>query len=117
MIRLALLAILVIGACGLCACADPVRPPATTDVQITRTGTTDAFTPASITVREGDTVRWTNADATAHQILSADGGVLFGSGSIGPAEQYAFTFQSAGTVEYSCTLHPGTTGTIIVESR
>ncbi len=101
----------------LAGCGGSMEPPRNVSVTITGTDSTDVFTPARVTVRDGDTVVWTNSDDTPHQLISGDGGILFGSDSIARDAQYSFTFTTTGTIGYSCTLHPGSTGTIVVEPR
>lgn len=72
-----------------------------------------AFTPATITVKKGTTVTWTNKDSVSHTVTGdSDGGPdseLFGNG-----ESYSFTFNAVGTFAYHCAPHPQMTGTVIV---
>jgi plastocyanin len=69
-----------------------------------------SFNPATITVRSGDTITWTNRSGLAHNVMFAS----FGSKMYMDAgERYSHTFLSAGTFSYSCTLH-GFTGKVIV---
>ena len=72
-----------------------------------------AFTPATITVKVGTTVTWTNKDTVRHTVTSDKG--LFDSGLFGKGESFSFTFTEAGTYTYHCTPHPNMKGTIIVE--
>lgn len=71
-----------------------------------------AFTPASLSITVGTKVTWTNKDNTAHTV-SADGGV-FGSGSMAPKATFDYTFNTAGTFTYTCSVHPYMKGTIVV---
>lgn len=77
-----------------------------------------AFAPATLTVSAGAVVTWSNNDAVAHTVTSDTG--LFDSGSLAPAGNYSsggtfsYTFATAGTYNYHCTVHPMMTGTIIV---
>jgi plastocyanin len=73
-----------------------------------------AFNPAEITVKAGDTVTWTNEDSAGHDVTADD----FNSGSPGGIAQgdtFEHTFDTAGTFEYVCTVHPGMEGTVKVE--
>jgi|GEM_PF-6331811 len=70
------------------------------------------FAPRTVTVHPGDTVVWTNAGAIPHTVTSAAAG--FDSGLLVPGQTFAFTFTSAGTFAYVCTLHPGMAGTVVV---
>ena len=71
-----------------------------------------AFTPAQITLRVGDTVRWTNQDAAAHTATANSG--QFNSGNLARGTSYQFTFTQAGTYSYFCARHAEMTGTIRV---
>jgi plastocyanin len=71
-----------------------------------------AFNPSTITVAAGTTITWTNKDAVTHNVTSNP--ALFSSGSMGNGATYNFTFANKGTFNYSCTIHPSMTGTVIV---
>jgi len=71
------------------------------------------YDPASVTIKAGDTVTWTNADQRDHRVAAADGS--FSSGNIGPGATYSFVFSKAGKFEYSCSLHPRMKGVVIVQ--
>ena len=72
------------------------------------------FTPASITIQQGDTVTWTNEGPTAHSATASDGS--FDTGIFSAGGSRSETFNEAGTVSYICTPHPNMTGTITVEA-
>ena len=82
---------------------------AATDVKI------DNFTmsPKTITVTAGTTVRWTNADDIPHTIVSDDH--AFKSRVLDSGDQFAYTFATAGSYGYFCSIHPHMTGTIVVK--
>lgn len=79
------------------------------------------YSPADITVNAGDTVEWVNVDTAAHTVTSGspsngssggfDSGLLMGSAT------YAFTFESTGSYDYFCMVHPWMVGSIIVEKN
>ena len=73
-----------------------------------------AFSPASLTVAKGTTVKWTNNDSYPHTVTSNDG-TTFNSNSIAAAGTFSYTANVAGTFNYHCTIH-GTamSGTLIV---
>ncbi len=71
-----------------------------------------AFMPQTDTVPVGSTVTWTNSDGVNHNVTSNSS--VFSSGNIAPSGTFSFTFTSAGTFPYTCTIH-GMTGTIIVK--
>lgn len=89
------------------------------------------FSPASLSIKVGTTVQWSNNGPSQHTTTS-DGGVwnsgtlsapsgggAYGGGTAGGSYQFMFT--AAGTYGYHCSLHPpslpqyaGFTGTITV---
>lgn len=73
-----------------------------------------AFDPKSVTVPVRATVIWTNKDSSAHTIVS-DSGNEISSDSISNGETYAHTFNTPGTYNYHCGIHPSMKGTIIVQ--
>jgi plastocyanin len=72
------------------------------------------FTPAQITIQQGDTVTWTNEGPTAHSATASDGS--FDTGIFSAGGSRSETFDEAGTFSYICTPHPNMTGTIVVEA-
>lgn len=70
-----------------------------------------AFNPATLTVKAGTTVTWTNLDSTIHRIKST----AFNSSDLNQGNTFQFQFNTAGTYDYSCAIHPSMTGKIIVE--
>jgi plastocyanin len=72
-----------------------------------------AFVPNPSTVALGAVVTWSNTDSTTHDIVS-DAGV-WDSGRVAGGDSYRFTFGTRGTYPYHCAIHPGMTGTIVVQ--
>lgn len=72
-----------------------------------------AFNPSSITVSVGTTITWTNKDSFTHNVTSST--QAFSSGSMSPGATFSFKFNTAGTYNYTCTIHPGMNGTVIVQ--
>ena len=70
-----------------------------------------AFNPQAQIVSKGTTVTWTNNDSAPHQIKST----TFNSGLLAQGQSYSYTFASAGSYDYICSVHPSMTGTIIVQ--
>jgi len=62
-----------------------------------------AFAPDTLRVSAGSTVTWTNADGVPHTVTSLSN--LFDSGSIATSGTFKFTFATAGTYSYHCTIH------------
>jgi plastocyanin len=71
-----------------------------------------AFDPATITIKAGATIKWTNKDAVAHT-ASSDSSV-FESGSIASGASFSYVFSTPGTYPYHCTPHPSMTATVVV---
>ena len=71
-----------------------------------------AFSPATLTVTAGSTVKWTNKDAVPHTVTNDS--ALFDSGNIAVNGVYSYTFNSAGTFSYHCSIHPSMKATIII---
>lgn len=71
-----------------------------------------AFSPATIEVRAGSRVTWTNRDPAAHTVNSKDGS--FSSGTIDPERSYSHVFDKPGTFPYSCAIHPAMVGRVKV---
>jgi plastocyanin len=89
-----------------------------------------SYSPATVTVKAGTTVRWTNRGPSAHTtvsdtglwdsktLASPSGGDAYGSGS-SAGGSFQFTFTQPGTYSYHCSLHPPSafpnfTGTVTV---
>jgi plastocyanin len=64
------------------------------------------FEPASITVKAGTTVTWTNSDNFTHSVQFKDGGLPADAMLMKPGERTTYTFATAGTFHYQCSLHP-----------
>ncbi|MFA5872074.1 MAG: cupredoxin family copper-binding protein [Parcubacteria group bacterium] len=71
------------------------------------------FSPASLTIKKGETVTWTNEDSVPHQIASDSG--AFQGNSMGKGQSYSFTFNTTGEFDYHCAIHPSMKGKIIVQ--
>ena len=62
-----------------------------------------AFSPAEITVKEGDTIEWVNSDFIDHAATAAGGDWdVF----VGESESARRQFDRAGTTKYFCRFHP-----------
>ncbi|HLG62304.1 MAG TPA: cupredoxin family copper-binding protein [Ktedonosporobacter sp.] len=72
-----------------------------------------AFAPASLTVKVGTKVTWTNNDSATHTVTDLKG--AFDSGDLPTGQSFSFTFTKAGTYNYHCAIHSSMTATIIVQ--
>lgn len=87
----------------------PSAPVAGTAVRIENF----AFVPATLTVKQGDTVTWTNHDAEPHTVAAGDGS--FHSPGMDANGTYSFTFTTPGSFDYICSMHPFMHGTVVVQ--
>jgi plastocyanin len=71
------------------------------------------FDPEDATASTGQEICWVNEDSVNHNAV-AESGADFESELFGQGETFTATVDTAGTVEYVCTIHPGMTGTIEV---
>ncbi len=90
----------------------PERTASVSDNTITITKNT--FSPANMTVNVGSTVRWVNADDHPHRIAFTQEGFLQTPYLLGAGQSASQRFDSAGTFDYFCTIHPYMRGTITV---
>lgn len=72
-----------------------------------------AFSPATINVKKGTTVTWTNQDSVQHDVTS-DNGTGPKSELLAKGKSYSYTFNDVGTFAYHCTPHPYMKATVIV---
>jgi len=112
--------LLVVAAAGLLLASACAPKQQTGVVDVTAKGL--SFSPATVTVSPGTTVRWTNKDNTAHQPSSAGftpgGPNPKGSWSlqpINPEGTGSRKFDQKGTFEYECLIHTYMRGTVIVK--
>ncbi len=73
------------------------------------------FNPATVTVKAGTTVTWTNKDDIPHGI-AATNNAFKRSQALDTDDSFSFTFTTPGTYQYFCYIHPHMTGTIVVEA-
>jgi plastocyanin len=72
-----------------------------------------SFSPATITVAAGTTVRWTNHDDIPHTVVADD--KMFKSKVLDTDEQFTYTFTKPGTYSYFCSIHPKMTAKVVVQ--
>jgi plastocyanin len=95
---------------AMAAALTPMAPAAaaTTDAAIADF----AFSPKTLSVTVGDTVKWTNGDEFPHTVTADNGS--FESDSLSDGETFSHTFGQAGTFAYHCDIHESMTGTVQV---
>ena len=71
-----------------------------------------SFSPATLKIKAGTTVVWTNQDGAPRTVTSPDDPKtdakttgLFDSASPSQGQQFTVTFDAAGTYYYECTIH------------
>ena len=74
-----------------------------------------AFAAQTVTVAPGATVTWVNDDEEPHTIVAEDG-KSFRSKTLDTGDTFSFTFMSAGTYGYFCSVHPHMTGKVVVKA-
>lgn len=70
------------------------------------------FEPESLTIRPGDSVRWTNGDIAPHTATETDGD--WDTGELGRGESAEVVLEEPGKIGYFCAFHPHMTGEITV---
>ena len=70
------------------------------------------FAPASITIKQGTVIKWTNDDPMPHSVVADD--APFQSPPLNRTDGFTFTFDQTGTYTYHCGIHPDMHGTVIV---
>lgn len=68
------------------------------------------YQPASMTVRVGDVVTWTNQDQAPHDVVAG----TFRSPMLSTGQSWSYTFTQPGTFDYVCSVHPDMRARILV---
>ncbi len=116
-------AALALSACSGAATSAPAVVPAASSApggSVAPAGGTAAativdfgFTPATLTVKVGTTVTWTNTGTVSHTVTADDGS--FDSGTLASGATYQHTFSKAGTYAYHCSIHHSMVATVVVQ--
>ena len=80
----------------------------THDVSIGSTG----FSPSSLTIKAGDSIRWTNKDTSPHSATADDHGWM--SPTLPSGKSFDRAFTAKGTVGYHCHIHHEMTASVTV---
>jgi plastocyanin len=72
-----------------------------------------SFTPKELTVAVGTTVKFVNHDDIPHTVVETN--KVFRSKALDTDDSYTYTFATAGSFDYFCSLHPHMVGKIIVK--
>ncbi len=71
-----------------------------------------AYQMANMQVRAGTTVTWTNQDNVPHSITFKNG--MKDSGLLYQGQSFSYTFNTPGTYQYYCSVHPYMVATVTV---
>ena len=71
------------------------------------------FSPGTVTIKVGGAVIWLNNGPSTHDVTADDGS--FKSGSLAKGIIYTHTFDTAGTFDYHCGIHPSMKAQVVVE--
>ncbi len=74
-----------------------------------------AFSPATLTVKAGTRVVWTNGDDIPHTVTDAATPRSFRSPVLDTGDRFAMAFPTPGTTHYFCSLHPHMQGSVVVQ--
>jgi len=83
----------------------------------------NCFIPSTVTIEVGETVTWDNTDGTAAHTATSGGpggddqGAVWDSSLIMAGMSFSFTFDTAGTYDYFCMVHPWMAGSVVVEDE
>jgi plastocyanin len=114
---IAVAAVILTGACGGSGATPPQNCAANTFCMVG-----NQFSPRALTVAAGTVVTWTNTTNSDHNVTFTSAGAAAakpgdGSGSIPTFFSGAHTrvFTTPGTYPFTCTIHPGMTGSLTVQ--
>ncbi len=72
-----------------------------------------SFSPRTLTVPAGATVTWINQDEAPHNVADVD--KKFKSRILDTGESFSYRFDTPGTYNYFCSIHPHVRGKVIVK--
>lgn len=87
--------------------ANPPQKPVTVEIDNFKFGV------ASLEIAAGTTVTWVNRDDVPHTVVSTT--KAFKSAPLDTNESFSYTFKTAGTFDYFCSIHPHMTGKVVVK--
>ena len=107
------LAAIFSAACGTAAAPAPTQAPAASGSATKINISGFKFDPATVTVKAGTTVTWTNQDSANHTVTADDGS--WASENLANGATFSFTFAKAGTYAYHCAVHPSMKANVVVQ--
>ncbi len=94
----------------------PTPTPTVAMVKIIEQNGRYSFQPATLNIKVGTQVIWTNTSDAPHTVTSDTVGVFGSPANITQNQTFKFTFTTAGTFPYHCNVHPYMKATITVTS-
>jgi plastocyanin len=73
------------------------------------------FSQSSITIKKGESITFVNDDSIAHNVYSTSSGNAFNLKTMSPGGEGVATFNTPGTVEVRCAIHPTMRMTVTVK--
>jgi amicyanin len=92
-----------------------VSPPAAQAASQSVTMMNYAYSPSTLMITVGDTVTWTNHDQAPHDVVTTSAPVAIKSPLLNNGQSFTYTFTTAGTYSYYCSVHPDMTAKVIVQ--
>lgn len=80
---------------------------------------TTYFTPTTLHIHAGDTVKWINKDTVSHTVTATafNSGLIWPTGSTEGPSTYSHTFTIPGVYVYFCQIHPYMGGIVYVDTQ
>lgn len=85
--------------------------PSSTEATVSVVISEFEFIPDELTINAGENVTWKHDDKVTHTIIFQG----FESGNMKRGDTFTHTFDSPGTYEYYCSIHPAMRGVITVK--
>lgn len=85
----------------------------TAKVNIVNSGQLFVFKPATIKVKKGTSITWTNKTSAQHTVTSVGGSMSY-SKNINPGKKVTIKYTKIGTFKYHCIFHSNMHGKVIV---
>lgn len=82
-----------------------------TKITVSIGSVSNGFVPTTLTVKAGTTVTWVNQDNMVHNVT----GNGWSSGDLKYGQTFSHTYNSVGSHDYKCTIHPTMQGTVNVQ--
>jgi plastocyanin len=94
----------------------PSPTPTVVNVKIVEANNMYSFSPATLSIKVGTQVVWTNTTDAPHTVTSDTAGVFGTTSNLTTNQTFMFTFPTPGTFAYHCNVHPYMKATITVTS-